>query len=324
LLVGEHELVPALSLFNVTITLAQAIGYLVVGSAISLIFPSFVLHIGSLTLNVQSSDVLFLFVAIFYVVCAALIWFIPPPAFHEKHSITFHRTQHPIIEARESMSILWHDISYGWRFVRNDQLLYFAVMQLSVAGNVLLIIAELAGPFVQQVLNLPAGAMSIVLAPAAIGLVAASLIMPRISERVGQVRLTMIGLIILGAGFFFLPGSRLLAMYLYGPAGASSPLLWAAIIASVLVMGMAMACVNIPMQTLMQEHAPEEVRGRIFSLQLMLYNAGSIPVLLFAGLFAQYLNLNLLIVLLGFVMLLLFWWGRRYLNHPEKSRLSSE
>jgi MFS family permease len=324
LLVGDHELVPALSLFNVTITLAQAIGYLVVGSAISLIFPSFILHIGSLALNVQSSDVLFLFVAVFYVVCAGLILLIPAPAFHEKHSIHIHRTQHPAIETRESMKVLWHDIAYGWRFVRSDQLLYFAVIQLSVAGNVLLIIAELAGPFVQQVLHLPAGAMSIVLAPAAVGLVGASLFMPRFTGRIGKVRLTMIGLIILGIGFFFLPGSRLLATYLYGPAAAGSALLWTAIITLVLVMGMAMACVNIPMQTLMQEHAPEEVRGRIFSLQLMLYNAGSIPVLLFAGLFAQYLNLNLLIVLLGAIMLLLFWWGRSYLNHPEKARLSSE
>ncbi len=323
LLVGDHELVPALSLFNVTITLAQAVGYLVVGSAISLIFPSFILHLGSLALSVTSSDVLFLLVAIFYVVCAGLILLIPPAAFHEKHSIHFHRTQHPAVEARESMSILWHDIAYGWRFVRSDRLLYFAVIQLSVAGNVLLIIAELAGPFVQQVLHLPAGAMSIVLAPAAVGLVGASLFMPRITERVGKVRLTMIGLIILGAGFFLLPGSRLLATYLYGPSAAGSALLWVAIILLVLVMGMAMACVNIPMQTLMQEHAPEEVRGRIFSLQLMLYNAGSIPVLLFAGLFAQYLNLNLLIVLLGAVMLLLLWWGRRYLNHPEKANLSS-
>lgn len=323
LLVGDHELVPALSLFNVTITLAQAVGYLVVGSVISLIFPSFILHLGSLALAVTSSDVLFLLVAVFYVVCAGLILLIPAPAFHEKQSIHIHRTQHPVVEARESMSMLWHDIAYGWRFVRSDHLLYFAVIQLSVAGNVLLIIAELAGPFVQQVLHLPAGAMSIVLAPAAVGLVGASLFMPRVTERVGKVRLTMLGLIILGVGFFLLPGSRLLAAYLYGPAAVGSALLWASIIILVLVMGMAMACVNIPMQTLMQEHAPEEVRGRIFSLQLMLYNAGSIPVLLFAGLFAQYLNLNLLIVLLGAVMLLLFWWGRRYLNHPgEASRVS--
>src|SRR5205809_845587 len=43
LLVGERELVPALSLFNITMTLSQAIGFLVLGSIISHLFPPFTL-----------------------------------------------------------------------------------------------------------------------------------------------------------------------------------------------------------------------------------------------------------------------------------------
>src|SRR5207253_10532291 len=39
LLVKENELVPALSLFNITMTLSQAIGFLPMGGLISRIFP---------------------------------------------------------------------------------------------------------------------------------------------------------------------------------------------------------------------------------------------------------------------------------------------
>src|SRR5436853_1696879 len=63
LLVGERELMPALSLFNITMTLSQAIGYLVLGSIVSHIFPSFTLHLVLLTLHVQSIDLLFVMVA---------------------------------------------------------------------------------------------------------------------------------------------------------------------------------------------------------------------------------------------------------------------
>ncbi len=321
LLVGERELVPALSLFNITLTLAQAIGYLVLGSALSLIFPSFTLHLGAFTLAVHSIDVLFVFVAICYVVCAGLILLIPSRALQERHLMN--RATPARIEAGKALEMLWQDIVEGWRFVRSDRILYFAVIQLSVVGNLTILIAELAGPFVQQYLHLPAEAMSIVLAPAAFGLIGASLVMPNITRRVDKIRLAMIGFIVLAAGFALLPGSQALAWYLYHQQGAQSAFLWTTIIVVVFVLGIATASVNIPTQALMQEHAPEAVRGRIFSLQFMMYNLGTIPVLLIAGLFAQFINFSLLILLISASLLLFLWWGRWYLRRRAYEQADS-
>ncbi|MDQ6662280.1 MAG: hypothetical protein M3Z24_15100, partial [Chloroflexota bacterium] len=80
----------------------------------------------------------------------------------------------------------------------------------------------------------------------------------------------------------------------------------------VFILGVAMACVNIPTQTMMQEHSPEQVRGRVFSLQFMIYNTGSIPILLFAGAFAQFIGFNQLIFLIAASLLGFCWWGVRY------------
>jgi len=315
LLVGEEDLVPALSLFNITTTLSMAIGFLLLGGIISHLFPPVTLQLASLTLYVQSIDVLFALVALLYLVCAVLILCIPSRAFDEEHLKS--RAERTEAEAGKVLEKLWAEIVDGWRIVRNDRLLFFSVIQLSVVGNIMLLIGELAGTYVRQVLHRPAADMAIILAPAAIGLVGAAIVMPRITERVGKLRLATIGFIVLGVGFSLLPVSQLFTWYLYGAGGATSSLLLWITMLLVFFLGIAISAVNIPTQTIMQEQTPEEVRGRVFSLQFMLYNTGSIPILLFAGLFAQFLGFNGLIVLVSASLLLFCWWGRWYIRHNK-------
>jgi MFS family permease len=178
----------------------------------------------------------------------------------------------------------------------------------------MLLIGEIAGTFVQTVLHRPAADMSLILAPAAVGLVGASVLMPRITRRVGKVRLTLIGLIVLAAGFILLPVAEWLTVYLDPKQGTAAPQLLWTILILVFLLGAAMACVNVPTQTMMQERAPEESRARVLALQFTIYNAGSIPILLFAGAFAQLLGFNQLILLLSASLLLFCWWGARYVK----------
>lgn len=320
LLVGKRDLMPALSLFNITMTLSQAIGFLLLGSLISRLFPSFTLHIAALTLYVQSIDMLFIVVAFLYLVCAVLILFIPKHVFAEKH--LDNQVKSTQVEPGKVIATLWHDIVEGWRFVRSDRMLYFSVIQLSVVGNIMLLIGELAGAFVQQVLHHPAADMAIVVAPAAVGLVGTSIIMPRITKRVGKIRLTRIGFVALASGFVLLPASQGLAWYLYHEQAASSFLLLSITFLLTFILGAAMACVNIPTQTIMQERSPENVRGRVFSLQFMIYNTGSIPILLFAGFFAQYIGFNWLIFLLSASLLSFCWWGAWYIKRGNQSTVA--
>ena len=317
LVVGERELMPALSLFNITMTLSQAIGFLLLGSLVATLFPPFAIHLGVLNVMVQSIDMLFILAAFFYLICAILIFCIPNRAFHEPHLAN--KVKDTRDEANKALGRLWQEIVEGWRFVRNDRILFYSVIQLSVVGNILLLIGELAGPFVQQVLHRPAAQMSIILAPAAIGLVGASIFMPGISQRVGKIRLTVIGFIVVAIGFVMLIGDQWLALRIDPVHGAESPLLLLSTLVLVFILGVAMACINIPTQTMMQEHSPETVRGRIFSLQFMIYNTGSIPILLFAGIFAQFLGFNQLIVLISASMLLFCWWGVRYIRREKQS-----
>jgi len=319
LLVGERELMPALSLFNISLTVSQAIGFLLLGRVIATVFPPFTLHLGSLALHVESIDMLFVIAGVLYAVCAVLILFIPSDAFNETHLYKRTHANGTHLEIGQILESLWSDLVSGWHIISADRLLYFAVIQVSVASVIMLLIGQLAGAFVQVFLNRPPEDMSIILAPAAIGLVGASVLMPRFAQRLGKLRLTMIGLVALGLGFILLPVSHWLTLSLDPKHGTESPWFLWLIVLLVFALGVAMSSVNIPAQTILQEHAPESSRGRVLSLQFMLYNAGSIPVLLFAGVIAEVIGLSQLMILIAIALLLFFWWGSRYLKQDMKA-----
>src|SRR5205807_8710779 len=66
---------------------------------------------------------------------------------------------------------VWDEMQQGWRFVRSNKPLFQAVVQLSFAGVLILVISLLATPIVTQLLDLPANALALVFAPAGIGLI---------------------------------------------------------------------------------------------------------------------------------------------------------
>ena len=316
LLVGESELMPALSLFNITITLSQALGFLLLGRLVATIFPPFTLHLGGSNIHVASIDMLFVIVALFYAVCMVLILLIPKRYFYQDHLHAARVNAEAHFDLSQVLHNLWRDLFEGWKIVRADRLLFFGVIQLSLAGIIMQLIGTLAPTFVQSILGRPAEDMSIVLAPAAVGLVGASVLLPRFTKRIGKIRMTLSGLIVLGVGFLCLPLNQWLAQWLDPAHGAHSALLFWPMIGLVFMLGIAMAVMNIPAQTLVQERAPEEGRARVLSLQIMLYSIGTIPVLLFAGAFAQFIGLDPLIFLIAATMLLVCWWGARYVHWP--------
>src|SRR5204863_6500338 len=116
----------------------------------------------------------------FYAVCTILILFIPERAFHETHLLQ--KQAETAMSLRNALETLWRDMVGGWHIVRMDRLLFFSVVQLSIVGIIMQLIGALAGTFVKVILARPTEDMSIVLAPAAIGLVGASVLMPRVIE----------------------------------------------------------------------------------------------------------------------------------------------
>src|SRR5215470_11083905 len=77
LLVDEQELVNALSLFNITFTLAQALGFVVLGSVVVNTVPPIAVALGSASTVFDAVQVLYLIIGLAYFLCAGLILLIP-------------------------------------------------------------------------------------------------------------------------------------------------------------------------------------------------------------------------------------------------------
>jgi len=157
-------------------------------------------------------------------------------------------------------------------------------------------------------LHLPFQDMPFIFAPAGIGLVLGGLIMPLLMQKLGKNRTIALGSLGTAAGLILIPLGRFLWSQLALPV--LGILLFVA--AVTFFLGIALEMVNIPAQTVMQEQAPEEERGRVFSFQSMLYNAGSIPVLLFLGVIADTLGIETVMFLLAAAILVFSWWAARY------------
>jgi MFS family permease len=305
LLVSKNDLAPALSLFSITLTISQALGFLLLGGLITALFPPFQLSLGFLRVQVLSFDMLFALVALVYVICTLLILAIPAHALQRKQS-----AGPDLLRSlgKQSWKIIQHDVREAWAYVRRDRRLLLALLRVSFVGILLLVIGELAGPFVVNALHLPVQAMPLILAPAGLGLVLGGLLMPALMRRLGKSRTITLGSLCTAAGLLLIPLGRFLWSRLPFPA-SGTPFVVSTI---AFFLGVAVEMVNIPAQTVMQEQAPPEERGRVFSFQSMFYNAGSIPVLLFAGVIGDTLGVETVMYLLAAAMLGFSWWTAGY------------
>ena len=315
MLVGRKELVPALSLFNITLTIAQAIGFLLLGRLISAIFSPFYLALGFTRALVQPIDMLFFVVAVSYVVCALLILAIPADAWKHEQAVKHEQSLSP---GRRMWKIVRHDVGESWQIIRSDHSLFVALLDVSYISILLLVVGELAGPYVQNVLHLPVANISLIFAPAGIGLVLGGVLMPRLTRLLGKIRTIALGSVCTAAALILLPLGRFVIVHV----SFFVPWLLFFIGAMAFILGVALDMVNIPAQTVMQEHTPEDVRGRVFAFQSTLYNAGSIPVILFAGLIADTLGIETVMYILAVAVLLFQGWTRFY-NRPPKSLSAS-
>jgi MFS family permease len=308
MLVSEEELVPALSLFNITFMLSQALGFILLAPIVLSLLPTFTIS----SLVIQPVESLYLIITILYGVCAGLIALIPPKLLTKARRDTRGAQSRRSTQNLEIVGNMWTEMYQGWVFVQRNKKLFLAVVQLSFAGVLLLVIGELATPIVTKLLFLDANKMAFVFAPAGIGLVGGSVLMPRVLPRLGKSLAVFIGCVALTLATLLLPLLTLAAKALEPHGWNTNPLILISVALLMAVAGVALALINIPAQTAMQEQTPDWIKGRVFALQLMLYNAFAIPIILFIGAIADLFGVDHVLYLLSICELAFGAWGLYY------------
>lgn len=311
MLVSEDELTPALSLFNLTFMLSQALGFVIVAPILLSFLPTFTIA----GITVDPIIQLYTLVGLLYLFCAWLILSISPDSFTQKTSGTSEQL------AAQTISVIgnvWHEMQQGWSFVRQRKPLFQAVIQLSFAGVFILVISQLATPIVTQLLLLPADTMAVVFAPAGIGLVIGSVFIPRVIRRLGGSRTILDGIIGLTVVTLALPLITALARTLFPHSWHSNPILLFTFALLMFVAGIALNFINVPAQTAMQALTPNWIKGRVLALQLVLYNACSIPIILCIGAFSDLFGIEHVLYIMAFLEIVFGVWGIYYEHkHPQ-------
>jgi MFS family permease len=312
-LVSEEELMPALSLFNITFMLSQALGYVILGPTMLTLLPTFSL----VGITIDPAVQLYTVVALLYMVCALLILSIPHKNF-EQTQFQPEKTAPLTTQTLGIISNVWSETKQGWSFVRGKKPLFLAVVQLSFAGVLIVVIGEIALPIVTNLLDMSINTVPFVFAPAGIGLVVGSVLMPRINRRLGRSRTVFVGAVALTLSTLLLPLITLLAHALQPNGWNQSPLLLVIVALIMFAAGVALDCINVPAQTAIQELTPEWIKGRVIGLQLVLYNACSIPVILSLGALSDHFGIDRVLYLMSAGELAFGFWGLYYeRRHPQ-------
>lgn len=262
LLVGDQMLLPANSLFTLTMALSQVIGLLVLGP------------LASSLLRIEGS---FGLIAAMYLGAAILVATLPLDA----------RPGHRARTALSGWRRLWNDIGEGWKFVSGQRKVQAALSELITIATLVMVMAMLAPGYAARVLGMRPENAVIVFAPAGVGMLIATGVTGRWGHVLRRARFDHLGLVLaglafLGMGWLSLDYQRLsqpiLGVY---PQAAFS--LTTLTMALGLILGVCLSSVNILAQTALQQESPLHIRGRVFSMQFMLSNLIGIPPMLALG-----------------------------------------
>jgi MFS family permease len=320
-LVAEDEVLPAFSLYNLTMNVTQVIGLLVIGPLVLTLLPPFRLPVSHQhTLTVTPVALLFVGAVVCYLLAAVLIRSLPKqhhpgtpssenllePEAHLPLPLTYPLPE-PLPSHREPSLINWRQMQNalreGWRLVRRDPVLLEAVLHACFGSLMLLTVAGLATFFVTELLHLPTSATALIFTPAGIGLVLGSVLVPTIVARFGPSWTGILGMFCMAAAFVLLPTAQWLAR-LADPPGWSGDLWFLALVAALTTLiGFGLDFVIVPSQATMQDRTPDALRGRVLALYQALFNGGAIPVILFMGALTDLLGIVIVIYLLGVISL---------------------
>jgi MFS family permease len=281
-LVEQQDLLPALSLFNITFSLAQAVGLVVFGPVLLHWLPTFSLSIAGQSIVFLPVESLFLVVGVLYLICTLLVLFIPALLLKAQQT-----SQEVAIVAQETgtraINNTWKSLIETWNYIRDDAMLGASIGQLTLGGVITAVLALISPTFMVQFLKLPEELAGLMFVPGGIGLVLGSVIMPRLMRRFRYISVVVTGSIVLAMSPALVAGVYQLApLVLSGQWWHSWPYLTTILIV-MFCMGLSINFVTLPAQAQMQERSSYNVKGRVLAFQMLLLNGFTIPSVLAIG-----------------------------------------
>jgi len=277
LLVSPQHLLTANSAFHLLFNVSQVLG---------------LMFLAPLSLKLGGVDGAFATISLSYLVTSVLIWLIsvrePPP----KNSTT-----------QDILPQIWEDLKAGWQFIVGSRPVLIAICQNALISMLTMIIAVLAPGFVTRVLGMDPTDATYIFVSAGLGMFLVTLWTGHLGYRFRRETLVATGLLIaglalLGLSFVAWNGETAAGSMVVPPQRVIIQ-----VICMALALGAGGTLAVVSAQTIIQEHSPIEIRGRVIATQFLFTNLiGLLPMLVVGGL-ADYIGITR--VMLGLAMLVI-------------------
>ncbi len=165
------------------------------------------------------------------------------------------------------------DLKKGYEFVRQNRTVMYPLILIAFTQVFITVISVILPSYAKNVLGVNINIASVAfLIPGAIGAVTLTYTLPKLLKRLRKKRIVEIGFLIASISLF--------ALSLLSLAGQLKYILAMGIAVGI---GVSIACIMVPAQTLLQEKTPEWFRGRVYaSLSFLLIVATTLPLLISA------------------------------------------
>jgi MFS family permease len=203
----------------------------------------------------------------------------------------------PIHEQKIEGEVRLHplsDLKQGLKFLKKNRVLSSALMQLTILYCVFAALSVLAIGLAAEI-GLKPTQFGFLLAAAGVGLILGAAILGQWGERLHHQPLPLVGFISMG-----------LVLMVFSFVNY----LWLGLLLSFLL-GVGAAFVGVPMQTLIQVQTPPDMRGKVFGVQNNVVNIALSLPLAIAGLLADAVGLQQVLIGMGITVIVLGLWAWR-------------
>jgi len=292
-LVPRGQLLAANGLFTLTMNVAFALGFALLGPFL---------------VALASAQVLILTVATLYFVAAVFCWTLPPSPPVGSASVSPGQT---VADAERAVETMVGQFVEGITYIREHRSVSWSLSYLGVTGALIGILGVLGSGFAQSTLRLGPKDFGLVVLPLGLGVVMGILVLNSYGRYLPRRRTIEVGLIAMGILLAVLACVSPISGFLEDRA-ASSGLTEASRVVSLLslvisiafLVGGCYAIVAISAQTQLQEELPEDVRGRVFGVLNMLVSVASLAPIIVVGPIADLLGREAVIFAVGIVVCL--------------------
>lgn len=290
-IVPRRQLMGANSMFSLAMTGSQFAG---------------MVFISPILLKTAGSDVLFIVMAVAFLVASGLTRFLPQIGDNDREESAWPGRG----ELRGAVS----DYFRALGTLRADPLSYLALVHLTLSSSLVLLFAVLVPRYMQAILKVAPDNAVMVFAPVGIGALLGLRMLPWFAGRLGKTKTVAVGLLGLAICLTAFGLVETIADVLertehLNPFGTNRvgglSILMTLTMAFAGPLGFTYAMVNAPAQTLLHERAPVEMRGRVFASQVVLANAVSIVPLMVVGGIADLYGVSPMILAIALAMALM-------------------